>query len=797
VRVGGTVDYELVLRNPAPEAITARWTHSLPVELDYVPGSATGGARYDAGSRMLSWDGTVDPDSALTFAFSAAVSAALADGTAITSTVTLMGGGCNPGKVSASVRAYAASLAPSTKVVDRRRAAEGDLLHYTITLANASPFTISNASLVDEIPEHTHLITESLTGGALYNPVLGRVEWTGSLAPAQAGILGFNWIDATSGQALALTDDSCVGPLELGFEFEFYGNRYKRIYVSSNGLVLFGKGSTSYSNTVLPAPAEPNNLIAALWDDLLPGTGKVYMATFGTAPQRFAVVEWHGVKAFNDSQTQTFEVVLFESSNVVALQYLDINGARGAGSSATVGIENADGSAGVQYLFNGSPAEHALHAGLALEMVHSSTIQRTTHVVAYDVAVDDHVPPLTVITNTARIDDGLMVHERSAVTAIDSPDLSTSRKEVAPNSVVAGETVTYTLHIVNSGTRDASALIVADTLPPELSLVPGSLTGGATYDDGSRQVRWSGALGMDPAGLTITYAATVQPDLPINTWITNSATLEEQGVHMGTLSAGLRVNPVILAESRKTAHASDVLAGSPITYTIRVRNTGSVTAPQASLMDVLPTSLEYVEGSAEGASYDAERRAIHWEGTLPAQGEHVVRFAAESDAKLINGTRITNTAEIADGNGGSLVRQASVRILRGDLSTSSMQVDRPEARAGEVVTYTLRLLNSGAASIGATLFCLPPAPLVVDPTTIYVSSGTVWWDAGLHWQGTLGAQALIIVRFSAHVSANASPQLVTTEAWLSDAGGLGTSLSAVLHVRRANETRVYLPQAYR
>ena len=790
-RVGAELRYQLVVRNPAPEAVQASWSYTLPAELNYVHGSATGDPVYDAGLRRLTWSGALEAGGVRSFGLSTVINTTAVNGALITSTVRLEGDGCTALALTASTRAFVPSLEPSTKEVDRAQAAPGAELHYTVRLANASPFTISAASLVDPLPAHTQLVTDSLTGGATYNAALNRIEWTGSLPRARQSSLAFDWLDATGGQALNLSDDSTSGALALGFEFEFYGQRYSQIYVNSNGMVLFGKGSSAYSNAAIPSAAEPNNYIAPLWDDLVPGAGGVYLATFGVAPERYAVVEWHNVRTFGGNQDQTFEVVLYEGSNVVALQYLDVNGERGAGSSATVGIENAAGTAGVQYLYNGAPLEHALYDGLLLEMPHSSTNKLATHVIEYDVAVDEVVPPLTVITNTALINDGLAVHARTAVTAIGTPNFSTSSKQGGDGFALSGDDVTYVLHIVNSGTRPATAVTVVDPLPPELTLTGGP-TGGATYDAATRQIRWQGALAPSAQGLDISYVARVQTGLPSNARITNTAAIYEQDVQMATLSAGLLVNPVLLDQSTKTAHTTQVQAGGEITYTIRLYNYG-VTAPQATLTDVLPVGLELVPGSLEGASYDAARRTVYWQGELAGQGERNVRYVARSAASLTNGVLLTNTAQIGDGNGGLIARPATVRILRGDLSASDMQVDRAAALAGEVVTYTLRLRNSGAAGIDAALVCVPATLLSVDPGSLYASSGALTWDQGLHWQGSVGAQALVIVRFSARIAVDAASQTLTTAATLTDAGGIVTPLSAALQIDRPGETRLYVP----
>ena len=260
----------------------------------------------------------------------------------------------------------------SAKMVDKTQVAPGDNLRYTIQIANASPYTISDALLTDPIPDHTSYVPGSVVG-ATYNAALSRIEWRGTLPPAPTSRDTFDWIDATSGRQLSLTDDSCSGPLDLGFSFKFYDGVYTQIYVNSNGMVLFDRCNTSYSNVPIPNAAEPNNFVAPLWDDLTPGSGGVYYATFGTAPNRYAVVEWHNVSFYGASLPQTFEVILYEGSNSVVFQYLSLSGSQGSGSSATVGIENRTGSAGVQYLYNGSPLEHTLYNGLVVELEHDST----------------------------------------------------------------------------------------------------------------------------------------------------------------------------------------------------------------------------------------------------------------------------------------------------------------------------------------------------------------------------------------------------------------------------------------
>jgi uncharacterized repeat protein (TIGR01451 family) len=540
VAAGGEVAYRLVVRNPLQTATLLSWTHRLPDALDYAPGSATGGAVYNAATRELSYSGPLPAAFERVFEFGATVLLSVPDSTPITSTVRLTGGGCSERALATTVRAHAPSLAASIKTVDRTAARPGDVLHYRIDLVNSAPVTITGASLVDPLPPHAALIPGSLTGGGLYNPTHNRIEWSGAIAPAPTEAHPFAWIDATHGQRLGLGDDECSPPLDLGFEFEFYGNRYSQIYVNSNGMVLFGEGSAAYGNVRVGNPAKPNNYIAALWDDLDPSPEGIYLAVVGEAPNRRAVVEWRDIITPYDGQSQTFEVVLFEGSNEVLLQYLEINGPRGSGASATVGIEDASGTVGVDYLYGGLPVEHTLRSGLAIELVHSSSRKLTTHSIAYDVRIDD-AAPAAIITNTAHITDGLETLERSATTAVLAADMSASTKTAAPACVVAGDVVTYTLRLTNMGSAAPDPLMVIDTLPAGLTLVPGSLTPGVTYDTATREIRWGGTLWPNETKV-IGYAARTDAGLPRGV-LTNTAVLSYGVVTLERRASVLVIRP--------------------------------------------------------------------------------------------------------------------------------------------------------------------------------------------------------------------------------------------------------------
>lgn len=189
----------------------------------------------------------------------------------------------------------------------------------------------------------------------------GYVLARSDTCPARAT---YAWVDATGGTRVVLADDGAQ-TVALPFTFRYGGVDYAQAAVGSNGLLSFGiAGADSYSNAAIPVDYEPNNFIAALWDDLDPATaGTVHWLTTGSAPNRKFVVQWTAVPHWGVVGGQTFEVILEETTNAVVLQYGAQAGTYAGGNSATVGLEYGDGGAGTQFAFN---TANAVSNGLAL-----------------------------------------------------------------------------------------------------------------------------------------------------------------------------------------------------------------------------------------------------------------------------------------------------------------------------------------------------------------------------------------------------------------------------------------------
>lgn len=98
--------------------------------------------------------------------------------------------------------------------------------------------------------------------------------------------------------SVTLEDDQTSGLLPIGFEFEFFGNRYTSFNVSSNGFIGFEADMFQgcRSGGMLPSDDGINNIIALAWTDLYPpGGGVIAWETHGRAPARRLVVSFTGL----------------------------------------------------------------------------------------------------------------------------------------------------------------------------------------------------------------------------------------------------------------------------------------------------------------------------------------------------------------------------------------------------------------------------------------------------------------------------------------------------------------------
>lgn len=194
-------------------------------------------------------------------------------------------------------------------------------------------------------------------------PDAGGYAWVNSL---DAGGPVFQWTDiSATGTNLGLTGDDQTTAVTLPWSFPFYGAAQTQLQVCSNGYLSFGDTGAYFTNVSLPQAFPPNNIICPFWDDLFPPSGGAVYYLDDSAAGR-VIVQWHAIPHIGGSVPYTFQAQLYQTGEIY-VYYLDMDEA--LVSSATVGVENSDGSVGLQVNFDDTGG--LIADGLALQIYNS------------------------------------------------------------------------------------------------------------------------------------------------------------------------------------------------------------------------------------------------------------------------------------------------------------------------------------------------------------------------------------------------------------------------------------------
>jgi len=233
-----------------------------------------------------------------------------------------------------------------------------DALALSVTMGSTATLNLNLANL--GAITGTFVITEQSLGFEILGPLAAGgpdafgYEFADSNSAGIHPVYGFVDISGI-GTPIALGDND-YAEVPIGFDFKFYGksatepNVYSSVFVGSNGFLSFGAGSTDLSpDPALPDPTLPNNLIAAAWDNLVPGT--VYVQSFAQCPYNPSpttlegcfIVQYDDFSHAGGAPAGTWEVILFHSGNIL-LQYENVSAPH-----ATTGIEDRLGLIGLNY----------------------------------------------------------------------------------------------------------------------------------------------------------------------------------------------------------------------------------------------------------------------------------------------------------------------------------------------------------------------------------------------------------------------------------------------------------------
>jgi uncharacterized repeat protein (TIGR01451 family) len=270
------------------------------------------------------------------------------------------------------------------------------------------------------------------------------------------------------------------------------------------------------------------------------------------------------------------------------------------------------------------------------------------------------------VTGTTPLGGHAHVAHGAQVALTSSPAIELSKMASAASAEV-GHIITYTYRVTNTGDVGLTGITVTDSELGAVTLDAASLAPGASTQG------------------QLTYTV-VESDLPgplLNTaQAVGSPATGSQVSDSDSASVSLTSHPNIAVS--KTASAASVEVGHTITYTYRVTNTGNVLLRAITAVDdrlgavtLGATSLPHGQSTGGTLSYTVQ------ESDLPGP--------------LVNG--VVATGDPANGPPATTTGSASVGLTTTPVIAVSKTANVSSAQAGDTITYTYRLTNSGDVSL--------------------------------------------------------------------------------------------------
>lgn len=446
------------------------------------------------------------------------------------------------------------------KSVDKSYAQLGDTLTYTLTLKNTGNIDALNLLIKDRIPDYTKMVDGSVvidgTSEQNLNPEVGIN--IASLAPGKTITIEFK-VDV-----LQVPPNDKVENIGL-VSYEFINQPGKPSVKST--------GSSNRVTTFI-------NTVDFSGDNFKKSASAEYVAIGDIIKYSFNIANKGNIPAEN---------VIFKDTIPEGAEFI-------TGSIVLNGIK----------IPAGNPEE-----GINLQKIDPNQVNK----LSFDVKVINipdvnPMPDTGVLTYTSRINPNMLPIQsvstsNTVYSQVNSTDIIIN-KETDSDSYAVDDIITYTLTISNKGNAEANNCMVRDSLPSELQFVAGSVyINGMNYplENIINGINLGIILPNEVVTLTFqskilkrpldgrltnqvcsNYLFTVDPSLP-----------QRQGNTCSNINyIDIQVADLELA---KTEDKQRVVLNEPITYTITIKNIGTVDADNVIIKDYLQPGLEFIEDS--------------------------------------------------------------------------------------------------------------------------------------------------------------------------------------------------------
>ncbi len=352
-----------------------------------------------------------------------------------------------------------------------------------------------------------------------------------------------------------------------------------------------------------------------------------------------------------------------------------------------------EGSIKVNGVEKAELTEENLKNGIEVEVKENSEVTLT-----FEVTVNEQnsLNDGDIIKNTAYVNEKL---SNETETEFNKPVIN-SEKIADKTAVVAGEKLTYTIKVTNTGKADGTAT-VKDEVPTGTEFVKGSIKVNGVEKAELTEKDLKEGIEVDVPKANENEAGT--------TTVSFEVTVKEGTIGMLTNKA--TVNEIPTEEVKtpvitffKKAEQSTVKAGEKIIYTITLVNSSEVTG-KVIVKDEAPENTTFVDGSikvngVEKAELTEENLKNGIEVEVKENSEVTVTFevTVNEQNSLNDGDIIKNTAYVNEKPSEETETEFNKPVIN-----SEKVADKTAVVAREKLTYTIKVTNTGKADGTATV----------------------------------------------------------------------------------------------
>jgi uncharacterized repeat protein (TIGR01451 family) len=337
-------------------------------------------------------------------------------------------------------------------------------------------------------------------------------------------------------------------------------------------------------------------------------------------------------------------------------------------------------------------------------------------------------------------------------------------KEALPSPVQQNQLLTYTLRYTNTGSLPLQYVWFWDQVDTAIGSIvtpPGHPPD--HIDWYFETIPPNGELGYTG---TLTFTILVNGnylDLPDQTPLVNRAFF---GINQGSLPklAALTTTLTTTIEApaitiHKTDGLDDVEPGHALTYTLRITNSGSVSATEVVITDELPFGVSYAPGTASEPETSLSGQTLVWDHLGPIQpggGTIAITIPVTVAQKAPDGLSLLNRTDIDYQNPAgwpyAVASAEDSTTVHGPVLTI-YKIDEPDpVLTGRWLTYTLHYANNGQAQATDVVITdvVPLSttnPACSGGSSCTVNGGVITWNIPAVSAGSVGS-----VQFSVQVS---------------------------------------------